>query len=113
MFIFFCFKFNAIFIAGTHCIMIFFCDFYHLLSAETGPVYLGSQAWAVFECVMKKGNISVSLAFKLYIGSLLGQFGRIYFYKGIIIFNKMMLFMWNRIMRRRETPVIVKPNNIV
>lgn len=31
----------------------------------------------------------------------------------IIIFNKMMLFMWNRIMRRRETPVIVKPNNIV
>ena len=88
MFIFFCFKFNAIFIAGTHCIMIFFCDFYHLLSAETGPVYLGSQAWAVFECVMKKGNISVSLAFKLYIGSLLGQFGRIYFYKGIIIFNK-------------------------
>ena len=68
--------------------MIFFCDFYHLLSAETSPVYLGSQAWAVFECVMKKGNISVSLAFKLYIGSLLGQFGRIYFYKGIIIFNK-------------------------
>ena len=68
--------------------MIFFCDFYHLLSAETSPVYLGSQAWAVFEYVMKKGNISVSLAFKLYIGSLLGQFGRIYFYKGIIIFNK-------------------------
>ena len=38
---------------------------------------------------------------------------RIYLLPPIIIFNKMMLFMWNRIMRRRETPVIVKPNNIV
>ena len=36
----------------------------------------------------EEGEYIGQSGFKLYIGSLLGQFGRIYFYKGIIIFNK-------------------------